>query len=36
MAQKHLSVERTDKLLKMLGGLENEPQVANLIAATVV
>jgi 2-methylcitrate dehydratase len=36
MAQKHLSAERTDKLLRMLWGIENEPQVANLIAATVV
>jgi len=35
MAQK-LSAERTDKLLHMLWGIENEPQVANLIAATVV
>ena len=36
MAQKHLSAERTDTLLRMLWGIENEPQVANLIAATVV
>ena len=36
MAQKHLSADRTDRLLHMLWGIENEPQVANLIAATVV
>jgi 2-methylcitrate dehydratase len=36
LAQKHLSAERTDKLLRMLGSIENEPLVANLIAATVV
>jgi len=36
MAQKHLSAERTDRLLRMLWGIETEPQVKNLIAATVV
>src|SRR6516165_4083520 len=36
MAQKHLSAERTDKLLHMLWGIEKEPQVSNLIAATRV
>jgi 2-methylcitrate dehydratase PrpD len=36
MAQTHLSAERVDKLLRIRRGIENEPQVANLIAATVV
>jgi 2-methylcitrate dehydratase len=36
MARKHLSAERVDKLLGILRGIENEPQVTNLIAATVV
>jgi 2-methylcitrate dehydratase len=36
LAQKHLSAERVDKLLPRLWGIENEQQVASLIAATVV
>jgi 2-methylcitrate dehydratase len=34
MAQKHLSADRLDKLLRLLWGVENEPQVSALIAAT--
>jgi 2-methylcitrate dehydratase len=36
MASKHLPAGRVDNLLRLLRGLENEPQVSNLIAATVV
>ena len=36
MAGKHLSAERVDKLLRILRGIENEPNVTSLIAATVV
>jgi 2-methylcitrate dehydratase len=36
MAQKHLPADRVNKLLGILRGIDNEPQVANLIAATVV
>jgi 2-methylcitrate dehydratase len=36
MAQKHLAADRVDGLLRLLGGLENEPQVSRLIAATVI
>jgi len=36
MASKHLSVDRVEKLLRLLRGIENEPNVNNLIAATVV
>jgi 2-methylcitrate dehydratase len=35
MAQKHLPPDRVDRLLRVLWGIENEPEVANLIAATV-
>ena len=35
MAQKHLPADRVDRLLRILWGIENEPEVANLIAATV-
>ena len=34
MAQKHLSPDRVDNLLRVLWGLENEKQVSTLIAAT--
>ncbi len=36
MAKKHLPADRVDSLLQLLKGIENEPKVANLIAATVV
>jgi 2-methylcitrate dehydratase len=36
MAKKHLPADRVDNLLRILRGLENEPKVSNLIAATVV
>ena len=36
MAQKHLPANRVDNLLRILWGLEKEPQVSNLIAATRV
>jgi 2-methylcitrate dehydratase len=36
MAKKHLTADRVDKLLGILRGIENEPKVSNLIAATVV
>ena len=36
MAKKHLAADRVDKLLGILRGIENEPKVSNLIAATVV
>jgi 2-methylcitrate dehydratase len=36
MAQKHLSADRVDNLLRLLWGIENEPQVSTLIAATRV
>ena len=36
MAQKHLSSDRVDKLLRLLWSIESEPSAANLIAATVV
>ena len=36
MAQKHLPTERVARLLHVLRGIENEPHVANLIAATLV
>jgi len=36
MAQKHLPADRVDKLLGILRGIENEPKLSNLIAATVV
>jgi 2-methylcitrate dehydratase len=36
MALKHLSPERVDNLLRLLRGIENEPQVSTLIAATRV
>jgi 2-methylcitrate dehydratase len=36
MAQKHLSADRVDNLLRILWGLENEKQVSTLIAATRV
>jgi len=34
MAQKHLAADRVDALLRLLWTIENEPQVAALIAAT--
>jgi len=34
MAQKHLSVDRLDNLLRLLWALETQPQVGTLIAAT--
>ena len=34
MAQKHLSTDRVDNLLRILWGLENEKQASKLIAAT--
>jgi 2-methylcitrate dehydratase len=36
MAKKHLPADRVDKLLGVLRGIENEPKMSNLIAATVV
>jgi 2-methylcitrate dehydratase len=36
MAQKHLSADRVDKLLRLLWSIESEPSAGNLIAATVV
>jgi len=36
MAKKHLPADRVDSLLHLLRGIENEPKVSNLIAATVV
>jgi len=36
MAQKHLSADRVDNLLRLLWGIENEPQVSTIIAATRV
>jgi 2-methylcitrate dehydratase len=36
MAKKHLPADRVDKLLGILRGIENEPNLNNLIAATVV
>jgi 2-methylcitrate dehydratase len=36
MAAKHLPAERVEKLLRVLKGIENEPGVGGLIAATVV
>src|SRR5882724_3788132 len=36
MASKHLPADRVDNLLRILRGIENEPKVSNLIAATVV
>jgi 2-methylcitrate dehydratase len=36
MAQKHLRADRVDNLLRLLRGIENEPQVSTLIAATRV
>jgi 2-methylcitrate dehydratase len=36
MAQKHLSADRVDNLLRILWGLEDEKQVSTLIAATRV
>ena len=35
MAQKQLSADRVDNLLRILWNIENEPQVAKLIAATI-
>jgi len=34
MAQKHLSADRLDNLLRLLWALETQPQVGTLIAAT--
>jgi 2-methylcitrate dehydratase len=36
LAQKHLAADRLDNLLRLLWNIENEPQVAALIAATRV
>jgi 2-methylcitrate dehydratase len=36
MAQKHLTADRVDNLLRLLGRLENEPNARALIAATVI
>jgi 2-methylcitrate dehydratase len=36
MVQKHLRADRVDNLLRLLWGIENEPQVSTLIAATRV
>jgi 2-methylcitrate dehydratase len=36
MAKKHLPDDRVNRLLGILRGIENEPKVSNLIAATVV
>jgi 2-methylcitrate dehydratase len=36
MAQKHLSADRVDNLLRILRGLESEKQVSTLITATRV
>jgi 2-methylcitrate dehydratase len=36
MAQKHLPADRVDNLLRLLWGIENEPQVSTLVAATRV
>lgn len=36
LAQKHLSVDRVDNLLRLLWGIENLPQVSTLIAATKI
>jgi 2-methylcitrate dehydratase len=36
MAQKHISANRIDNLLRLLWGIEREPQVSTLIAATRV
>jgi 2-methylcitrate dehydratase len=35
MAQKHLPADRVDRRLRVLWGIDNEPEVANLISATV-
>ena len=35
-AQKHLSAGRVDALLRLIWNIENEPQVGNVIAATLV
>jgi 2-methylcitrate dehydratase len=34
MAQKQLGADRVDNLLRLLWGIENVPQVSDLIAAT--
>jgi len=36
MASKHLPADRVEKLLRVLKGIENEPNVGGLLAATVV
>jgi 2-methylcitrate dehydratase len=36
MARKHLTANGVDKLLRLIWGIENEPQVSNLVAATRV
>ena len=35
MAQKHLSSDRVDNLLRLLWGIENEPDMSRLIKATL-
>jgi 2-methylcitrate dehydratase len=36
MARKHLTANGVDKLLRLIWGIENEPQASNLVAATRV
>jgi 2-methylcitrate dehydratase len=36
MAQKHMSADRVDNLLRLLWGIEREPQVSTIIVATRV
>ena len=36
MAQKHLPEGRVDNLLRLLRGIENEPDVSRLIKATLL
>jgi 2-methylcitrate dehydratase len=36
MVGKHLPAERVDRLHRIIGNIENEPDVSNLIAATLV
>ena len=33
MARKHLPADRTDRLLRLIWGIENEPQASALVAA---
>ncbi len=36
MAERHLAADRVDSLLRLLWGIENEPQLGKLIAATTI